>query len=242
MELRILGPIEVGTGGRSVGVPGARQQKLLALLALSANQVIPDDHLIDKLWEDPPQSARQQVHNAIGSLRRKLSDLDGEVRISRTDLGYRLDIRTEAVDSHRFSDAVRRASAAGHDGRLSEAIELLRAALRLWRGPALAGLQGDAIISAAANLDEQRLAALEDLMSLRLRAGEAASLIGELRQLVTANPLRESLRGHLMQALQLCSRQAEALTVYDEGRRILAEELGIDPGPQLRRLHAAILS
>lgn len=242
MELRILGPIELWTAGRSIGIPGARQQKLLALLVLSANQVVPDGQLIGELWEDPPQSARQQVHNAVGSLRRTLDALDEEVRITRTDLGYRLDIPPNVVDAYRFADTVRQARAAGTAGRLPEAIELFEAGLRLWRGHALAGLEGDAITSAATNLDEQRLSAKEDLISHRLQAGEAAALVGELRQLVADHPLRESLRGHLMQALNLSSRQADALTVYEEGRRILAEELGIDPGPDLRRRHAVILS
>ncbi|UUV31572.1 tetratricopeptide repeat protein [Amycolatopsis roodepoortensis] len=242
MELRILGPIELWAAGRPIGIPGTRQQKLLALLVLSANQVIPDGQLIGDLWEDPPQSARQQVHNAVGSLRRTLEALGEEVRITRTDLGYRLDVPPNVVDAYRFSDTARQARAAGSAGRIPEAIELFEAALRLWRGHALAGLEGDTITSAAANLDEQRLSAIEDLISHRLRAGEAASLVAELRQLVADHPLRESLRSLLMQALHLSSRQADALAVYDEGRRILAGDLGIDPGPDLRRLHAVILS
>ncbi|MEV5717001.1 BTAD domain-containing putative transcriptional regulator [Amycolatopsis mediterranei] len=146
------------------------------------------------------------------------------------------------MDSHRFSVTSEKARAAGANGELHEAIDLYRTALGLWRGAALAGLHGTTITSAAMSLDEQRLTALEELTTIRIRAGQPASVVGELYELVGANPLRESLREHLMHALHLVSRQADALAVYEEGRRILAEELGVDPSPRLRLLHAAILN
>ncbi|MEU5692845.1 BTAD domain-containing putative transcriptional regulator [Actinosynnema sp. NPDC020468] len=240
MEFRVLGPLEVRASGEVVRVPGARQQRLLALLLLNANRVVPVDRLVEELWEQPPRSVRQQVHNAVGSLRALLTAPGGGVGITRADVGYRLDVPEDAVDAHLFARTVR--EAARPDRPADDAIALLTEALALWRGDALAGLDGRAITGAAAGLDEQRLAAVEELMALRLDRGEAGGLIADLRRLVADHPLRESLRGHLMRALHRCGRQAEALEVYDQGRRTLAEELGLDPGPRLRSLHAEILA
>lgn len=244
MEFRILGPLEIRSSDRTIEIPGIRQQKLLALLVLSANQVIPDDRVMSELWETPPQSARQQIHNAVSSLRRKLNAAGtaAGAGIVRTDVGYRMKISPDSVDSYRFSQTTEEARAAAANGDLHQAADRYRTALGLWRGAALAGLHGTTITSVAASLDEQRLTAVEELIETRIRAGEPASVVGELYELVSANPLRESLRGRLMHVLHLVSRQADALAVYEEGRRILAEELGVDPSPRLRRLHAAILN
>lgn len=244
MEFRILGPLEIRSSGQTIEIAGIRQQKLLALLVLSANQVIPDERIANELWETPPQSARQQIHNAVSSLRRKLAatGVATEAGILRTDVGYRMNIPSDSIDSYQFFQRTEEARAAAANGDLRQAADRYRAALRLWRGAALAGLHGTTITSVAASLDEQRLTAVEELIETRIRAGEPAAVVGELYELVGANPLRESLRGQLIHALHLVSRQADALAVYEEGRRILAEELGVDPSPRLRRLHAAILS
>ncbi|MFJ5926919.1 BTAD domain-containing putative transcriptional regulator [Kitasatospora sp. NPDC092948] len=240
MEYLVLGALETRQGGVLVDVRGMRQQRLLALMLLNAGRVVPMDFLVDELWEDPPPSARPQVHNAIRDLRRVLAA--GEHRLVTVDVGYRLAVPEDAVDAHRFTRKVREARAAERDGRFPEAIRLLQSAVDLWRGEAFAGIHCPAVTSAAVKLNEQRLTALEDLMALRLKVGETSSLVGELTALLAEYPLRDSLRRSLMTALCRSGRQAHALAVYDEGRRFLADELGLEPSPQLRALHSEILA
>ncbi|MFD7656951.1 BTAD domain-containing putative transcriptional regulator [Actinosynnema sp. NPDC059797] len=242
LEFRILGPLEVRSGERSVRVGGARQQRLLALLLLSVNRVVPVERLVDELWDTAPRSARQQIHNAIACIRRTLSGDVAEVRIKWTEVGYRLDAPEASIDVNRFLGLLDKARQAEAQGHLVEAVAVLRAALGTWRGDVLTGLGGATIENAAARLHEQRLTAVEDLMSLRLRTGETGSVVGELRQLVTEHPLRDSLRISLMRALHRSGRQADALAVYDDARRTLARDLGLDPSPELQRVHADVLS
>ena len=241
MEFRILGPLEVRSGGHPIRIGGARQQRLLAQLLLAPNRIVPVERLIDEVWESPPQSVRQQLHNAVGSLRRTLAEHLPNVRITWTDVGYQLVVPKAAIDVNQFSSHVQAAKQAETEGRLADAVTGLRAALDLWRGDPLAGLGGASIENTAAVLHEKRLTAVEDLMSLRLRAGETSSVIGELRQHLAEHPLRDSLRISLMQALHRSGRQADALAVYDEGRRMLREQLGLDPSPRLRETHATVL-
>lgn len=240
VEFRILGPLEVYASGERIRIGGQRQQKLLALLLLYPGRVVLVDRLVDELWGEPPASVQQQVHNAVGALRRSLGTAEG-VRLVRTEVGYQLDVPDDAVDVNRFFSVMRDAKQAEELGRPQKAVELLRFALDMWRGDAFAGLGGAAIESVAANLNEKRLTCMEDLAALRLRAGESASLVGELTQLVAEHPLRESLRGSLMLALHRSGRQPEALAVYDEARRLLSEDLGLDPGRRLREVHAEVL-
>lgn len=242
VELRILGPLEVVSAGKPVRIGGARQQRLLALLLLHVNRIVAVDRLIDQLWDDPPASARQQVHNAIGTLRRTLSDHSSEAAVVWTDAGYRLELPAELIDAHIFSthvDAARRAVAA-HD--LAGAIEFLKSGLGLWRGDALTGLTGSVFENAAARLTEEKLTAVEELLSLKVRNGETSSVVSELQQLVAEHPLRESLRITLIRALHLGGRRTDALEVYQIGRRLLAEELGLDPSPSLQQAHAEVLN
>ncbi|WP_282202156.1 AfsR/SARP family transcriptional regulator [Kitasatospora fiedleri] len=240
MEFLVLGALEARQSGVPVDVRGMRQQRLLALLLLNVGRVVPMDFLVDELWEDPPTSARPQVHNAIRDLRRVLAA--GEHRLVTADVGYRLAAPEDAVDANRFARKVREARAAERDGRFAEAIRLLQSAVDLWRGEAFAGIHCPAVTSAAVKLNEQRIAAVEDLMALRLKVGETSSLVGELTALLAEYPLRDSLRRSLMTALCRSGRQADALAVYDEGRRFLADELGLEPSPGLRALHAEILA
>ncbi|WP_205303319.1 AfsR/SARP family transcriptional regulator [Nonomuraea montanisoli] len=214
----------------------------MAALLLSANAVVPFERFVDVLWDSPPRSARQQIHNVIAALRRSLADLRPEVDIVTSDVGYRLQVPESWIDVHRFQSALREADQAEAAGRLPEAVRLLRWGLSQWRGPALTGLTSQHLANVAARLDEQRLASVEHLMHLRLRLGEAASLVGELIELVAESPLRESLRSTLMIALAQSGRQAEALAVFEDARNILAEELGLDPGPQLRLAYTQILN
>lgn len=239
MEFRILGPLELHSSGEVVRIPGIRQRRLLALLLLNAGRATPVERLVDELWGDqPPSSVRQQVHNAIASLRGVLARAGGDSAIANTDTGYRLDLPdADSLDATRF----RRLVSEGRQAEPARAVELYESALEIWRGSALAGLDGRLITSAAAALDDERLVAVEELMAQRLRAGEAGSVVGELRRLVADHPLRESLRATYMQALHRSGRRAEALAVYDEGRRLLAEELGLDPSDSLRRMHAVVL-
>ncbi|MFC0432220.1 BTAD domain-containing putative transcriptional regulator [Kutzneria buriramensis] len=242
MEFLILGPLEARSQGHPIRVVGTRQRKLLALLLLNLNRVVTFEHLVDELWDTPPDSVRQQVHNAVGSLRRNFAASAEDVRVTTTEAGYRLDASASSVDREEFGRRIREAKIAESHGRVDAAITHLRAALAMWRGDVLSGLRSPSIDIAATSLQEQRLTAVEDLASLRLRAGEANAIVGELRGLVAEHPLRESLRGTLMLALHLSGRQADALDVYDRGRRLMAEELGLDPGPQLRAVQSAILN
>lgn len=241
MDFLVLGPVEVRESGVPVRLRGMRRRRLLALLLLNARYAVSMDALVDELWQDPPASARHQVHNAIRDLRAALAGSEGAGLIT-VDVGYRLDVPAEALDAHRFTAWVRAARAARREGRDVEAMRLLQAAVDLWRGDAFAGIDCPAVTAAAAGLDEQRLTAVEELMELRLAAGETGSLVAELFALTARHPLRDALRGSLMLALYRGGRQADALAVYDEGRRLLADELGLEPGPRLRRLQAEILA
>jgi DNA-binding SARP family transcriptional activator/tetratricopeptide (TPR) repeat protein len=238
VEFLVLGPLTVRSHGTDIRLNGLRQQRLLALLLLNNCHSVTLERLLDELWDDPPQSARQQVHNAIGNLRRVLP---ADVLVT-DNAGYRLAVPDDDIDERQFKSRLRAARNAEGAGHLDDAMRLLRSAVDVWRGEAFGGIHSPAIDSAAAKLNEQRLAAQEDLMSLRLRAGEATAVVGDLQELVAAHPLREALRGGLMLALYQSGRQAEALVVYEECRRLLDTELGLDPGPRLRALHADILS
>lgn len=242
MEFRVLGPLEVRRSGTPTGPLGARQRRLLAILLLNANAAVPITHLAEQLWDDPPPTARRQVHNAVAALRRSLAGPDGaDTAIVTTDVGYQMHVGETQLDMFRFAAALREADRAQEQGRREEAVRLLRAGLDEWTGPALAGVGGRHVASAAAGLEEQRLTAVERLAALRLALGQAASIVGELTELVAQHPLRETLRGSLMLALHGSGRQPDALAVYEQGRRLLADELGLDPSNALRELHEQIL-
>lgn len=242
MQFQILGPLEVHSSGRPVRIAGHRQRKALALLLLNANMAVSTERLVDMLWDDPPRSARQQVHNVISGLRRALLAPSQDVSVVTTDTGYQMNLPPDRLDAQCFQRDLRAAERAEASGHPRRAARLLGDAVALWRGPALTGLDGQHITSVATRLNEQRLAATEQRMALRLRLGEAGSLVSDLLELVAEHPLRESLRHSLMLALYHSGRQADALSVYEQGRRLLAEELGLDPGPELRRLHELVLT
>jgi DNA-binding SARP family transcriptional activator/DNA-binding beta-propeller fold protein YncE len=213
---------------------------------LRPNEVVPTDRIIHELWgESPPESAANMVQGYVSHLRKTLEPggarRSGELLAFRSP-GYVLHVRPEQVDAARFERLAGEGRSALDDGDAAAAAETLREALSLWRGPALADLAYESFARAEAErLEERRLGALEDRIDADLQLGPKETLVGELRELVAGHPLRERLRAQLMAALYGCGRQAEALEVYRDGRRVLRDELGIDPGPALRELEQAIL-
>jgi predicted ATPase/DNA-binding SARP family transcriptional activator len=241
MRFGILGPLEVRNGTALVRVPGAKERALLADLVVNAGRVVSADRLVEDLWgEDPPGNPANTLQGRVSALRRALGP-DGSGRLVTSPPGYRLEVDPEGVDAARFERLVAGAEAAA-PADPPRAARLLEEALDLWRGPALAEFADAPWAQAeAARLEELRLAAREALVELRLAAGGHAGLVGELEALVAAHPTRERLRGQLMVALYRSGRQADALGAYQETRTVLAEELGIDPSPELQRLHQRIL-
>lgn len=219
----MLGPLEVADdAGRLVRPGGPQAEKVLATLLLAGGGVVGLGELTDALWDgEPPPTATHQVHKTIAGLRARLSG-----RIETVGAGYRL---SAVVDLARFTDLAATGTLPG-----------LTAALALWRGPALAGIDSRALRAAAARLDDRRLAVVEASVDLRL-AAHASDLAVELPALIAAHPLRETLRRQLMVALYRCGRQADALAVYAQTRALLADELGVDPGPDLIRVHQQVL-
>jgi DNA-binding SARP family transcriptional activator len=245
MEFRILGPLEVCEGGRSLPLGGAKQRAFLAVLLVHANQVISADRLIDELWgEQPPRAAANVVQTYVSRLRKVLHGPAagaGDVLLSRPP-GYVLQVGPGELDVYVFENRIREArSGLGADP--GEASRLLMEAFDLWRGPVLADFAYEAFAQAEiGRLEELRAAAIEDRVEADLALGRHAALAGELDALVSAYPLRERLRGQRILALYRSGRQAEALQAYAETRRVLAEEFGIDPSPALQRLESAILT
>ena len=240
MEFAILGPLEVRDGPAPVRVPGAKERALLADLLVNAGRVVPADRLVEDLWgDDPPGNPANTLQGRVSALRRALGPAGGAL-VTRPP-GYLLEAGPEQVDAGRFERLVAEATAAAA-GEGPRAARQLEEALGLWRGPALAEFADQPWAQAeAARLEELRLAATEALVELRLAAGGHAGLVGELEGLVAAHPTRERLRGQLMVALYRSGRQADALGAYQQAREVLAEELGIDPSPELQRLHHQIL-
>ncbi|HZT44840.1 MAG TPA: BTAD domain-containing putative transcriptional regulator [Gaiellaceae bacterium] len=226
MDFRILGPLEVISDGRALELGGAKQRTLLAMLVLHANTVVSVDRLIDALWEDdPPENAQKALHVHVSGLRK----LVGRERLETAPGGYSLRVRDDELDLARF----RRLHA---DGQVAEV-------LALWRGPPLSEFAYQRFARAeTARLEDERLACLEKRIDRDLEAGRHAEVTGELEALVAQHPLRESLRHRLMLALYRSGRQAQALEAYQEARAVLVDELGIEPGRELRDLHQAILN
>ena len=239
-RVRILGEVEVLAGERALDLGGRKPTALLALLVLNANRAVSVDRLIDELWgEEPPRTARKTLQVHISRLRREL----GEELLETRPNGYMLVLRRDQVDLHLFEDLVERGRASFDRGDASEAAMLLGDALGLWRGAPLAGLEGEPFVpSAAGRLEDLRLAALEARIEADLALGRHASLVGELEILVAEHPFREGLRRQQMLALYRSGRQADALAAYRAARRTFADELGVEPGPELRGLEAAVLA
>ncbi|CAM3385826.1 AfsR/SARP family transcriptional regulator [Stackebrandtia soli] len=239
MEFRILGPLEVLGDAGPVPIAGRHQPRLLAMLVADVGRVVPMYRLIDGLWEDdPPPTARRQVQNTMAAIRRVLADA-GFDELRAVGDGYRL--KSEHVDARRFAEDVREARRLAETERFAAAHAASCLALDRWRGPALVGLSGRALESAARQLDESHLAAQELRMDLELKLGQPGRVAGEARALLDEHPYRQDLAGLLMLALHQCGRTSESLSVYEELRSRFVEDLGMDLGPGLRDIHLSIL-
>ncbi len=235
MKFRVLGSLEIWDGPSQIEIKGAKRRAVLALLLLHANEVVGKDRLIDELWgENAPPTAAASLHNHISRLRKAL----GSERLVTRAWGYVLRVDPEEIDLQRFERLIREAEPMPAGERSANLAE----ALALWRGPALADLVFEpALAKEVARLEELRLTVLETRIDADLEIGRSAQIIGELEALIAEHPLRERLRGQLILALYRDGRQAEALEVYRETRRLLADELGLEPSPALRELERAIL-
>jgi DNA-binding SARP family transcriptional activator len=235
VEFAILGPLEARAGGKPVPLGSPKQRALLAMLLLEAGRVVSLDRLIEALWAgDPPATAVASLQNFVAQLRKALGADTIETRapgyVVRLD-AEQLDVARvrSLVDAARASEPVRRAA-------------LLDEALALWRGEPLAEFRYETFaLEEIARLEEFHLTLLEERAEAKLAIGAHADLVTELEALVRRHPLRERLRAQLMLALYRSGRQAQALEVYREGRELLVEELGLEPSPLLRGVHASIL-
>jgi YVTN family beta-propeller protein len=244
VQFRVLGPVEVTNGAGPLRLGGRKQRALLGDLILHAGAVVSTTRLIDDLWgEDPPPTAEHTVETYISRLRRILRDAAAPDIVLTRAPGYVLDVESARVDAHRFERLIREGTAAAVRGDDREALALLGAALELWRGEPFEDLVDAPFAQAAARrLADLRLLALESRIELQLRGGRAQELTAELEALVAAHPYRETFHAQLMLALYRSGRQTEALAVFRRARALLVDELGIEPGPELRKLEQAILT
>ena len=240
MRIRLLGPVSVTDGDAVVVVRGAKERALLALLAVHVGRVVSDDRILEELWSDQlPAKPANALQKRVSELRK----LVGSGRVVRRGEGYLLDVGADDVDVLAFEHCVIEGRKALMAGDAASASRSLGAALALWEGPALAELADLPFARAeAARLEELRLSVVEDRVDAELVLGCHDALAGELPAIVAEHPLRERLRAQLMLALYRSGRQAEALRTYQEARQVLAEELGLDPGPELQALEASILA
>jgi predicted ATPase/DNA-binding SARP family transcriptional activator len=237
VRIGILGPLDVrDDAARPVEVSGPRLRSLLIRLALDAGRTVPADRLIDDLWGDAPPAG---AANALQTLVSRLRGAGGHEAVESRPGGYRLTIPPDQIDAVAFERLV---GAARDADDPAERAGTLGRALALWRGPALADVSGTTFAAATiARLEELRVEATEERIEADIELGRTARLVPELEELTTLHPLRERLRGQHMRALYAAGRQADALAVYEDARRALADELGIDPSPELAAVHLAIL-
>ncbi len=235
LDFRLLGPIEVGDGSTALPISGRNQRAVLALLLLHANRPLSTERLVDELWgETAPRTATASVQNAVSQLRK----LVGVDRLLTKPAGYVLVVGDDELDLVRFERLLAQARLAEPEERAA----ILAQALDLWRGSALADLELEAFAQEEIRrLEELRLTAIEERLDAEIELGRHREAIGELEALISRNPLRERPRAMLMLALYRSGRQADALQTFQDARRTLVEELGIEPGPELHDLHAAVL-
>ena len=243
VDYRVLGSLEALRAGRPLPLGGAKQRAVLAILVLRANQVVTTDELIEALWpESPPGKPRTAIQGYVSQLRTTLDPERPFEAIITEPAGYRLPTGPEDVDLVRLESFLRQGREALDDGHTDVAARTLREALSLFRGPPLAdfGYESWAQVEIG-RLTELRLACLEERIEADLRLGRHAEVIGELEAQIAQHPLRERLRAHLMLALYRAGRQSEALAAYQDARRVLVEEFGIEPAPTLQELERRML-
>jgi pimeloyl-ACP methyl ester carboxylesterase/DNA-binding SARP family transcriptional activator len=246
VAISLLGPFGVTCDGRDVTPSSLKAQALLATLAARDGAPVAADILVDELWPDlPPDRGRRVLHVRVAEIRKQFADAGAplELAVESSVAGYRLAAPAGALDSAQFVGLVQRAEDRAKHHDVATASTLLREALGLWHGEALSGIQvSHWLETAAAELDELRLAAVEERVAAELAEGCHQRLVGELEALVAAHPLRERLWEQLVIALYRSGRQTEALRACASVRRQLTEDIGVAPGPRLRELEAAVLA
>jgi DNA-binding SARP family transcriptional activator len=243
LRFKILGPLSVLADDGQVKVGGPRHRTILALLLLNPERTVSVDKLVDAVWGDqPPATARTQVSICIAALRKSFRKAGiAEEVIVTAHPGYLLRASGHLLDSLEFSALVSSAERAVQEKRLPDAARHYSEALRLWHGPALAGVTGAAVEDEARRLEELRLNTYDDAIAVELELGHHQRIIPELDATVRAHPMRERTRHHLITAQYRSGRRAEAMETFRLGRRLFINELGLEPGPALRELHDAIL-
>ena len=236
----VLGPTEVDVGAGPVSIVGAKVQALLALLALAAPRPVSDDRLIDELWGDEqPLKPANALQAQVSQLRRLL----GRDAVVRAGSGYVLTVEPDCVDATRLERLVREGRSAAHHGDHRTAGEHFVAAVSLLRGPPLIDVLDHRFArEAGSRLDELVISAHEGFVDSELASGHHAEVVGPLTDLVRAHPLWERFHGQLILALFRCGRQSDALRAYRSVRKVLAEEVGLEPGPELQALERAVLA
>ncbi|MEU3273423.1 BTAD domain-containing putative transcriptional regulator [Saccharomonospora sp. NPDC006951] len=240
MRFGVLGPLTVvDAEGNKVRLRGDRQRSLLAMLLMNAGKPVLLDSLVEALWPElPPKSYASNLHTYVSRLRERI----GDIRIEHVGSGYRLIAGPGELDLLVFETEVAAGRRAARAGEAAVAASHFRKALAQWRGPALADVDVTALDPAVSTLDAERLTVIEDCAEAELSIGKHAELIGELESFLVEHPLRERAAAQLMLALRRSGRQAEALAVYARTRTVLVDELGVEPGAELRQAHATVLN
>ncbi|MET9657639.1 BTAD domain-containing putative transcriptional regulator [Streptomyces sp. NPDC006510] len=239
LEFRILGPTEMWAAGVRIPLTAAKQRTVLAALLISPGRFVSDAWLSELLWDSaPPATGTAQLYTYISRLRRICGP---ELRLVRKHRGYHLLLGAAWFDWEVFQQLAEQGRDDLLNGRYAEAAGCLETALDLWNGPALSDVTEFLARAELPALEESRLTVVENRIEADLALGRHSRALPELTRLVAEHPARESLRGHLMTALYRCDRQMDALRVYEQGRRVLQQELGVAPGPALRELHRAVL-
>lgn len=248
MKFGVLGPLLI-CADEALYLPTApKQRQLLALLMLNANQIVPVSRCIEELWEyNPPASAVSTLQTYIMQIRRTLRrSAAGPTCASRLvtrDRGYLFAIEPDELDVHAYERRLQESRRALADADDPRAAALFRQALAVWRGPALVDVQAGPVLRTwLASLEESRLNALDQRIDVDLRLGRHRELVSELSALVERHPVHENLHAQLMLALYRCGRQVHALEVFARLRKVLADELGLEPSPVIRRLQQAVLA
>jgi SARP family transcriptional regulator, regulator of embCAB operon len=239
LELRILGPVGIWSGGTEISLRGDKERTILAALLLAGEWGISDSKLGELLWDEtPPATYQAQIYTYASRLRK---NLHGDTRIIRRGHGYALKLGSARFDLREFEELCRAGRTAIREGDPGPAADLFHTALGLWRGPTLADVTEMLSERSGPRIEMARMEALENRIEADLALGRHSLLTSELAHLTIAYPLREGFRAQLMVALYRCDRRAEAFATYYEGCRLLKEELGVAPGPTLKKAHHALV-